>query len=132
MQELILSHSPDAFIQEVHRINDIGVMAWARVIFEHQEHLDYLTDAYSRGTLKFDLRSRIARLGFDCTFENGAIKIDVEPSKKAISFLISLYPWSQDYFPNDDNWQNLLAYRGFRVGKLVNLTPEMVVHQDEL
>ena len=62
--ELVLSESPDG------KITSFRILDWEEkpievvinIPFRHQEHLSYLKEAYKKGHLEFDLRSRIARL----------------------------------------------------------------------
>ena len=130
--ELVLSESPDG------KITSFRILDWEEkpievvinIPFRHQEHLSYLKEAYKKGHLEFDLRSRIARLGFDIRFKAGDLKFD--PSRKEANLTGAIFPWTDDYFPDDGSWHELFAYKGLSIGKLVNLDSRLEVSNEEL
>ncbi|MEA2037159.1 MAG: hypothetical protein U9O94_06610 [Nanoarchaeota archaeon] len=131
MPELVLSHSLDGFVRKAERADD-HVRVEVVVPFEHRVHFDYFLEAHKQGTIDFDLRSRIARLGYDIRFEDGKLKLDIDSRKKEISLVGFLYPWTDQFFPIDGEWQDLLAVEEFGVGKLVNLAPSLMVSRQDL
>ncbi len=127
-KRIIFSESPDGAIEGLKTAKN-GNSAEAQVVFsfDNSDHFDYFQERIQEGSVRFDLRSRIAQLGYNFVPAASFSKpiITLHPSKAQFTIEGTLYPWMKEALPTDYPWHLLFEPPAFKLGKLVNLGKDL-------